>query len=419
MRVVVIGSGIAGLATAWLLAPRHEVHVRERSARLGGHTHTVTVTRPDGGSVGIDTGFVVYNEPTYPLLTRLLDELGVATQPSDMSWSRSCARCRLEYAGNARGLLAQPRRLADPGYLAMLRDIARFNRLGRRLVTDPRTDTVTLGRLLEAGGFGHGFRAHYLLPMAAAIWSSGTAAIEHFPLGSLLRFLDNHGLLGVRTHHPWRTVVGGSSSYLGPLTAPFADRVRTGVGIAALTRDRDGVGLRHTDGTTERFDVAVVATHADEALALLGDPSDDERELLGAWRYTANDTWLHTDATLLPASHRAWASWNYRLDDCTAPTRQVSLSYHMNRLQMLDDPTPYVVTLNPSRPPRADTVVARMSYTHPGYLPASVATQPRLDELNGRRRTFFVGAYHRDGFHEDALWSAVRAAGHLGVRWPT
>jgi uncharacterized protein len=418
MRIAIVGTGISGLGAAWLLARHHEVHVFEREPRLGGHTHTFAVDRPDGSTVPVDTGFIVYNEATYPLLVRLFDELDVATQPSDMSWSLRCDRCDLEYAGDPGGLVAQPRNLADPGYLRMLRDIERFNRLGRRLVDDPRTPHTTIGRFLAAAGFGHGFRHHYLLPMAAAIWSSGTGAMEDLPLGTLLRFFANHGLLGITTHHRWRTVVGGSSSYLDPLTVRLGDRIHRGDAVVALRRDRDGATLRLESGASHRFDVAVVATHADEALGLLEDPTRDEKELLGAWGYSLNDTWLHHDTSLLPRSRRAWASWNYLLDDCQRPSRRVSLSYHMNRLQALDEPRDYLVTLNPAREPRPGTRHRRMTYTHPTFTPEAVASQPRLDELNGRHRTYYAGAYQRYGFHEDGLWSAVRVAAHLGVRWP-
>ncbi len=417
MRVAVVGTGIAGLASAWLLSRRHEVHVIERASRAGGHTHTVEV---DGarGPVGVDTGFIVYNEATYPLLVRLFDELGVATRASDMSWSLRCERCDLEYAGNPAGVLAQPANLARPGFVRMLSDIARFNRVGRRLLDDPRAARVPLGRFLADAGFGHGVRAHYVLPMAAAIWSTGTRGAADMPLGTLLRFFANHGLLGVTTHHTWRTVVGGSASYLAPLTAPFADRLHLGAGAAAVARDADGVTIRLEDGTTGRFDVVVLAAHADQSLGMLADPSPREKELLGAWDYSDNDTWLHTDTGLLPRRRRAWASWNYLLDDCSAPGERVSLSYHMNRLQGLREPRDYVVTLNPQTPPRPGTRIARMTYRHPTYTAASVATHDELDELNGRRRTYFAGAYHRYGFHEDGLYSAVRVADRLGIRWP-
>lgn len=418
MQVAVVGSGISGLAAAWLLARHHEVDLLERAPRLGGHTNTVDVARPDGSPLGIDTGFIVYNEATYPLLVRLFDELGVATQASDMSWALRCERCDLEYAGSARGVAAQPRNLADPTFLRMLADIDRFNRLGRRLVDDPRTSHVPLGRFLDAAHFSHGFRNHYLLPMAAAIWSSGTEVIGSFPLHTLLRFFANHGLLGVSTHHQWRTVVGGTSSYIRPLTAPFADRIRTDAGAASIRRDRSGVEVGLTDGSRARYDAVVIATHADEALALLDDATPQEKDALGPWSYSSNATYLHTDTSLLPRSRRAWASWNYLLDDCRRPTDRVSLSYHMNRLQTLDEPEEYVVTLNPTTPPASDRVLRELTYTHPAYTPDAVAAQDRLDALNGRNRTFFAGAYQRYGFHEDGLWSAVRAVSHLGVRWP-
>ena len=418
MRIAVVGTGIAGAASAWLLSRAHEVHVFEREGRLGGHTHTVIAPRGDGSTLPVDTGFIVYNEATYPLLVRLFDELGVLTQASDMSWSLRCDRCDLEYAGSAHGVLAQPSNLLSPGYLAMLADIARFNRLGRRIVADGRASALTIGRFLEVAGFGHGFRAHYLLPMAAAIWSSGTGVIAELPIATLLRFFHNHGLLGVTTHHQWRAVTGGSSSYLVPLTAPYRDRIHTDCPVVAVQRDRDAARLTLVDGTTHTFDAVLLATHADEALQLLVDPTPKERELLGAWRYSSNDTYLHTDTTLLPRRRAAWASWNYLLDDCRTPTDRVSLSYHMNRLQTLDEPRDYVVTLNPATPPSPEAVLRRLDYTHPVYTAASVQTQDQLDELNGTRRTFYAGAYQRYGFHEDGLWSAVRAVHHLGVRWP-
>jgi predicted NAD/FAD-binding protein len=431
VRIAIVGTGISGLAAAWLLDRHHDVHVFEREPRLGGHTHTVVVAGRDAATSGhnrthperptglpVDTGFIVYNEPTYPNLTRLFDELGVATEPSDMSWSLRCERCDLEYAGSARGLVAQPGNLRRPSYLRFVADIARFNRLGERLAGDPRTRDVTIGRFLAAAGFGHDLAHHYLLPMAAAIWSTGTEGVEDFPLHTLLVFFRNHGLLGVSTHHPWRTVTGGTSSYIPRLTAGFRDRIHTGDGVAAVTRDEAGVELALASGERHRFDKVVIAAHADESLGMLTDPSADEKELLGAWDYSDNDTWLHTDTSLLPRREAARASWNYLMADCTRPGERVSLSYDMNRLQNLDGPERYVVTLNPATPPAPEHRLMRTTYTHPGYTPASVATQARLDELNGRRHTFYAGAYHRYGFHEDGLWSAIRAVSHLGIRWP-
>lgn len=445
MRIAVAGSGIAGLAAAHLLAPHHEVHLFEARDRLGGHTHTLTVgdrgrdttdvrssahastgaedaaarAEDDDGRLAVDTGFIVYNEPTYPLLTALFDELGVGTQPSDMSWSLRCEHHDLEYAGNARGVVAQPTNLADPRYLRFLADIARFNRLANRIVDDPRRTAVTIRRFLEVGGFGRDFGRHYLVPMAAAIWSTGTSGIEQFPLQTLLDFFRNHGLLGVSTHHPWRTVAGGASSYITPMLARLpADRVHLGSAVEKLQRDRDGVEVTDASGATGRFDAVVVATHADQALRMLAEPSDDERALLGAWTYSANDAWLHTDPALLPRSTAARAAWNYLLDDCRHGQQRVSLTYDMNRLQSIDGEVDWLVTLNPTTPPSDTAVLWRDSYHHPTYTRASVASQRRLDELNGRNRTFYAGAYQRYGFHEDGLWSAVRAVSHLGVRFP-
>lgn len=436
MRIAVVGSGISGMASAWLLSRRHEVHLFEREPRIGGHTDTRSVPTPAGATVPIDTGFIVYNEVTYPLLVRLFDELGVATQPSSMSWSLQCKRCNLEYAGSAQGMFAQRRRIGDPRHLRMLADLLAFNRLGRRLRDDPRIDGMSLGNLidpspvdtttLDAGPvdakhrFGHRFSdefaRHYLLPMTAAIWSSGTTTARQFPLKGLLEFLDNHGLLGVRSHHPWRTVVGGSASYLKPLSAPLADRIHVGSPVAGITRDEAGATLRFNDGTRTHFDAVVIATHADQALRLLDDPSLDEKELLSAWIYATNDRWLHTDTSLMPSRRSAWASWNYRVDDCTTDGFVPSLTYYANRLQNLQATTDYMVTLNPSTPPAH--VIARDVVNHPSYTLESMATQDDLAGLNGARRTWFAGAYQRWGFHEDGLWSAVRVADDFGLRWP-
>ncbi|MEX0953542.1 MAG: FAD-dependent oxidoreductase [Nitriliruptoraceae bacterium] len=416
MRVVVVGSGIAGLASAWLLSRRHEVHLIERDTRLGGHTNTVGVAQPDGSSLGVDTGFIVHNTVTYPLLVRLFDELGVATQPSDMSWSVHCERCRLEYAGSLSGVFADRRRVADPRHLRMVADVSRFNRLGRRLLD--RGVSGTVGELLDAHHFSRSFRNHHLLPMAAAIWSTGTGSADGFPAATLLRFFANHGLLSVNGHLSWRTVTGGSSSYVPALTAPLGDRVHRGHGVVGIARDDAGVVLRLGDGTTMDADRVVIATHADEALGLLDDATPQEKELLGAWDYSTNEAVLHTDVGQLPTRRAAWASWNYRLTDCTVSTDRVSLGYHMNRLQRLDAPEEYVVTLNPTTPIDEHRILRRFTYTHPVYSTASVATHDELASLNGPRHTHFAGAYHRFGFHEDALWSAVRVADDLGVSWP-
>jgi len=439
MRVAVVGTGIAGAASAWLLARRHEVKVFEREERIGGHTDTLDVLGQDGRTRPVDTGFIVYNTATYPLFVRLLEELGVATQASDMSWSLRCERCDLEYSGDVRGAFAQPRRVLDITHLRMLRDIARFNRIGARAIgrldgagidgaPDARTHgAATLGEgspgdlpivdFMARHGLGDAFARHYLLPMAAAIWSSGTGAVERFPTRSLLAFFSNHGLLGVRSHHAWRTVSGGARSYLDRLLEPLAGRVVVGDGVVRVRRDQGEVEVTTAGGTVERFDAIVLAGHADESFQLLVDPSEDERRLLGAWTSSRNERWVHTDVSLLPQRRVAWASWNYLVDDCRAPSASASLGYHMNRLQSLDGPEQVIVSINPPRPPRSGTVLRRDVASHATYTPEALATQPMLDRLNGARGTYYAGAWQRWGFHEDGLWSAVRVAAHLGVEW--
>ncbi len=417
MRVVVVGSGVAGLVSAWLLSRRHDVTLVERQQRLGGHTNTVDVS-DDGRRLAIDTGFIVYNERTYPLFSSLLDELDVPSRASDMSWSMTCGRCDIEYAGDRRGLFAQPRTLFDASHLRMAADIVRFNHLARTLVRDGASDETTIGRFLLESSFSDAFRNHYLLPMASAIWSTGTREITGFPLATLLTFLDNHGLLAIRGRPAWRTVDGGASRYVRRLIDQFSGPVITGAAVAGLSRSQGRATVRLADGRHLSADRVVLATHADEALALLDDPDDDEKRLLGAWRYSRNDAVLHTDRSLMPSSTRAWASWNYRVDDCRVPGEATSLTYHMNRLQGLDTTTDHFVTLNAQRAPRASSVHYQTVYTHPVYDVESVASIDELDDLNGRRGTFYAGAYHRNGFHEDAVFSAVRVAEHLGVRWP-
>lgn len=417
MRVAVVGSGIAGAATAWLLARRHDVVLHEREGRAGGHTDTLEVPDPRGGTRPVDTGFIVMNGTTYPLLTRLLEELDVPTQASDMSWSLTCARCDLEYAGSARGAFAQPRRLLDPHHVRMLVDVARFNRAARRGSADGTLDDRPVTAFLREAGLGDEVARHYLLPMAAAIWSSGTGDAAGFPTRSLVAFFANHGLLGVRSHLRWRTVVGGARTYLERLLRPLGAGLRLAAPVRRVRRGPGGPEVT-TDAGTERYDAVVLAAHADESLALLADPTDDERELLGAWRSSRNERWVHTDAGLLPRARSAWASWNYHVEDCGRPTASASLDYWMNRLQDLDGPEQVLVSINPPRPPAPATVVRRDTVTHPVMDAAALATQPHLDRLNGVRGTYFAGAWQRWGFHEDGLWSAVRVAAHLDVAWP-
>ena len=440
MRIGVIGTGIAGSAAAWLLSRAHEVTLFDAAGRPGGHTDTLEIPMRSGARVPVDTGFIVYNETTYPLFVRLLDELGVKTNPSDMSWGLHCDRCDLEYAGDLRGVLAQPTRILDPAYLRMLRDIGRFNRQGRAAIgplgdpsvpaapgaqthgtavlADGTRGDASIAEFLSRHGLGDEFRRHYLLPMVAAIWSSGTERVEEFPTRSLLAFFANHGLLGVRSHLVWRTIRGGAVSYLDRLLAPLQGRIRLGSAVQQVHRASDRVTVATADGNREDFDAIVVATRADDALQFLVDPSDDERELLGAWTSSDNERVVHTDSSLLPRRRAAHASWSYHVTDCRRPSGHASLSYHMNRLQGLEGPDDVLVSINPIRTPRPSTVLRRDRVRHPTFSAGALATQPELDRLNGANRTYFAGAWQRWGFHEDGLWSAVRVAGHLGVSWP-
>ncbi len=418
MRVAVIGSGISGLGAAWLLDRKHDVHLFEARERLGGHAHTVEL-EAGGRRLALDTGFLVFNRENYPNLTRLFDHLGVDSQETDMSFAVRCERCDLEYSGTGVGsLFAQKRNLVRPSYYRMLADIGRFNSMGRRALSEGTVRDRTLGQFLTDGGFGRELGAHYLIPMAAALWSSGTGVIEDFPMQSLLRFFDTHGLLQVKDRIKWRTVTGGSRNYVKAVTQGFEERIHLETPVKGIARTADGPRLFFHDDSSELFDRVVIAAHADQALGMLCDPSRDELELLSKWRYSRNDTWLHTDASQLPRRRAAWASWNYVQPDCRRAGESASVSYYLNQLQQLDVDADYIVTLNPAHPPAPDKVVNRMTYLHPIFTDDAVQTQGELHKLNGPRGTFFCGAYFGYGFHEDGLRSAVQVADAFGVAMP-
>ena len=415
MKLAIVGTGISGLGAAWRLHGSHDVRVFEREGRPGGHSHTVDVPRP-GGTVPVDTGFLVYNEVTYPNLVKLFAKLGVPTKESDMSFSVRCEACDLEWCGTGlSGVFAQPANLLRPSFHGMLLEIARFNREAPRLLDEPGAEWLTLAAYLDREKYGAAFRSHYLIPMAASVWSSGPAAMETFPAATLVRFFRNHGFLGVTTQFRWRTVDGGSREYVKLLTEPFRDRIHLGIGVAKVRRDAHGVELVFADGGSQRFDGVLIATHADEALAMLEEPTADERRLLGAWSFSRNETLLHSDPTFLPRRRGARASWNYHLDDCTKPWGSATLHYFLNRLQGLPTETDWIVSLNPQREPAEGTVARRLLYTHPVYTTASVATQAELPSLNGKARTWFAGAWFGYGFHEDGLRSGLEAAVSLGA----
>ncbi|MFE7267320.1 NAD(P)/FAD-dependent oxidoreductase [Streptomyces sp. NPDC057592] len=417
-RTAVIGSGVAGLTAAYILGRAHHVTLYEADDRLGGHAHTHDLTSSDGRTHRVDSGFIVHNRRTYPNLLRLFHELGVATQESEMSMSVRCEGCGLEYAGarGPRGLLAQPRNALRAAYLRMLAEVPRFHRAARRLLDQGEADgTLTLGRFLDDAGFSPYFRAHFMTPVVSAVWSCDAETALRYPAVHLFRFLAHHRMLSVSGAPVWRTVTGGSRSYVD-LIAAGLHQVRTSTPVRTVLRHADGVDVRTNDGTTVSYDHVVVATHADQALRLLGDATPDEKEVLGTFRYSRNTTLLHTDTTLLPGARGARASWNYLMPSCGAEADRVRVSYDMNRLQRLQAPQTYIVTLGGQDRVDPARVLARMTYEHPVCTTESVAAQRRLPELN-TAVTVFAGAYHGWGFHEDGCRSGVEAAAALGVRW--
>lgn len=411
-RVAVIGSGVAGLTAAYLLQRRYHVLLFEAAPRLGGHAHTHDVPAR-AGTVAVDSGFIVHNERTYPNLLRLFRELGVATRESEMSMSVRCLGCGLEYAGarGLPGLFARPGNALRPRYLRMLAEVTRFHRHARR-VLDDRGEEVTLGEF--ASGYSRYFTEHFLLPMVSAVWSAPEKVSRAYPVRYLFRFLAHHGLLSVGGSPTWRTVVGGSREYV-ERAARSLTAVHAGTPVRAVLRTPDGIEVRDDADTTHTVDRVVVATHADEALGLLADPAPAEKRILGAFTYSRNETWLHSDDSLLPVARGARASWNYLKPGC-AGADEVLVSYDMNRLMGLDRARRYVVTLNATDRVDPSAVLATMTYEHPVYTPESVAAQRFLPTLT-TGRTVYAGAYHGWGFHEDGCASGVRAAAAFGVEW--
>ena len=403
MRIAVVGGGVSGLGAAYVLSRSgHEVHLFEREARAGGHVNTVV---HDG--VALDTGFIVSNARNYPLLMRLFGELGVAVQRSEMSFSVACEECGLEYSG--RRPFAQRRNVTCATYASLLWEIGRWLRTARSSLEGGSYEAASLGDYLDERRYSRRFRRHFIVPLTSALWSAAPGRTLEIPAAYAIRFFDNHGMLGLRRHR-WQTVTGGAQTYVRALVARL-EFVRTGIAVRSLCRDEAGVLVRTADDEVSRFDRAIVATHADEALALLEDPSDAERRILGAFPYTRNDAVLHTDSSLLPRAEAARASWNYRVDGEEQPT----VTYYLNRLQQLETERDYLVTLN--RSVAEEHVIARLSYTHPRFTVPAIRAQRRLPELSGTRNTEFAGAYFGNGFHEDGLDAGVRAAAALGARW--
>lgn len=425
LRIAVVGGGAAGLAAAWHLHERHDVALFERRRRVGGHVHTVQVDEgPDAGTP-VDTGFIVFNARNYPLFSRLLGELDVESRSSDMSFGYHREDSGLQYCGTSwNGLFAQRGNLLRPSFWRLLRGIVRFCR-GARMTLDaidaghrgalgavPLTGT-SLGEFLDRCGCGHEAATDYVVPLAAAIWSGSRSDIRGFPAATLLRFFDNHGLLSLRDRPRWRTIVGGSHAWVRRLLARFGGTVHAGAAVVGIRRDLHGVRLWLETGARMDFDRVVVASHADQALNMLLDPSHDERRLLGAWTYGDSLAVLHTHEGLMPPLRRAWASWNYRRLRDSGEDDPVVVTYDMNRLQGLRTTRRYLVSLNPPPQLPATDVLKAIRYRHPIYTERAVATQEPLQELGSESDTYYCGSYLGHGFHEDAIRSGFGAADRL------
>jgi uncharacterized protein len=407
MRIAIIGAGISGLTAARGLCYEHDVTLFEANAYVGGHTNTVDV-EIEGRRWAVDTGFIVFNDWTYPNFLALMDELGVASQPTDMGFSVHCARTGLEYCGSSiNQLFAQRGNLCSASFWRMLRDILRFNREAPRLLEEPG-DLFPLGEYLARGRYSPGFIEHYIAPMGAAIWSTDPRTILRFPARSFVEFFANHGLLSVNDRPQWRVIKGGSRSYIGPLTAPFTDRIRLNCPVLHVHRHAAAVELVLRDGHRPSFDAVLFACHSNQALAMLATPTEVERDVLGAIPYQSNRAVLHTDQRQLPRRRRAWAAWNYRIPAATSDT--VSVTYNMNILQGLEAKTQLLVTLNPPPDLDAEKIIREMDYEHPVYTGTGVAAQRRHAELMGPNRSFYCGAWWGYGFHEDGVKSGLAAA---------
>ncbi|MFX4227620.1 MAG: NAD(P)/FAD-dependent oxidoreductase [Porticoccaceae bacterium] len=417
-KIAIIGAGISGLTAAYKLAQNHEVHVFEAGAKVGGHTATKQV-RLAGRDYQIDTGFIVFNNWTYPNFIQLMDELGVASKPTSMGFSLSCRQTGLEYSGSGLGgLFAQRRNLLSLSHWRMLRDIIRFNReAAEHLELNVISDSVQLGDYLERHNYSDEFRRYYLIPMASAIWSSGLGEVEQMPVRFFVRFFMNHGLLNIKNRPQWRVIEGGSSSYIEPLTRSFSDQIRLNCPATSIRREKGAVLIDSAIASGEYFDEVVLACHSNQALEILTDSSAEEQNLLSAIPYTENEVVLHWDENLLPENRRTWSSWNYLLGEQQG---QAVLTYNMNILQGIDSDSTFCVTLNATRSIDPDKIWGTYRYSHPEFRPEGIRAQQRLKELNGSDHTWFCGAWCGHGFHEDGVVSALSVVdginqGVLGV----
>lgn len=416
-RIAVIGGGIAGLSAAWLLSQKHEVTLYEKEDWLGGHAHTVDVETADG-TLAVDTGFIVYNQANYPNFTALLDHLGVESVETHMSFAASVGQGRFEYSSDLRGLVGQKRNLARPGYWQMLADIVRFYTHAESLLDSPDIEGVTLGQFLSRHGYSEQLVELHVLPMCAAIWSSSAGAIRDFPMQAFVRFFSSHQLFKLGRRALWRTVKGGSRSYVEALVADFAHPMRRAPAARAISRSGGLVTVEDARGERDVFTDVVIASHADQALGLLKDADALERDVLGAFTYSPNRAVLHDDASLMPKRKHVWASWNYIGSDGDAESDALCVSYWMNRLQNLDRRHPIFLTLNPTHEPRPSAVTRSYDYDHPLFDQAALSAQRELWRLQGRHGTWFCGSYFGYGFHEDALQAGLAVAERFGVQRP-
>jgi predicted NAD/FAD-binding protein len=415
VRIAIIGTGIAGLTAAHLLHDDHELTIFEAGDHVGGHTNTIRVDT-EAGTWDVDTGFIVLNDSNYPRFEALLDELGVARQPTNMSFSVSAEDEDFEFSSHGlRGLLAQPSNLARPRFLAMVADYLRFNRAARALLVDP-DDHRSLRAFLEDERFSRWFIDRLLVPQAAAVWSADPEQMWNFPARFLVEFFAHHGMLSLIGRPRWSTIAGGSRRYVETLTAPFADRIRIRTPVAAVTRYATHVEVAPAGGPPEEFDEVVIAAHADDGLAMLADPSPAETEILGAFAYQPNEAVLHTDRSLLPRRRAAWSAWNYHLP--SRPRGRCAVTYYMNHLQALDADRPFCVTLNRTAAIDPAKIIRVIPYAHPVFTRESMAAQHRHGEISGHQRTHYCGAYWSWGFHEDGVISAQRAVARLRERVP-
>jgi predicted NAD/FAD-binding protein len=414
MKIAIVGSGISGLVAAHLLHRKHELVVYEAAGRLGGHSNTVTVETEED-SHRIDTGFIVFNDRNYPNFERLLAEIGVAGQPSHMSFSVSDGHGEFEYSGTPWGIFSRPSHLLSPSFLGMLRDWRRFNREARALVGMNGT-APSLGHWLEERGFSRHFIERLIVPQASAVWSADPEQLWSFPASFMAEFFENHGMFSLRDRPRWRTVGGGSASYVEAISAPWRDRVRLRAPVRRIERLEDGVRIQAEGCESEDFDEVVIATHSDQALAMLADPSEAEREVLAAIPYQRNEAVLHTDTSLLPRRRTAWASWNFHLTE--RPTDRTTVTYWMNNLQRLRADREFLLTLNREEEIAPAHVLRRFTYEHPVYTAEGVRAQGQHAEISGVRHTHYCGAYWGWGFHEDGVLSAIRACEGLGSTTP-